>query len=206
MNAVCSHLDTSKWCGFLSGKAWQILKLVMESESSKVQSIMLVNTSGQWAIHCNQEILLNLNPLLRSLQIWIYDNLRNVSEPCLTKVNIIWMCLDACKLHSSTKWPIKPMSLNIHHFCNFLSITNLAWFSWVFLSRFHVNRCRTHWDIGNSSKTSQNKCFSICALGTANCCKKNTFDYPGRAEGILLSSIWPNLCRLKCGYTVCGFY
>jgi hypothetical protein len=132
---------------------------------------MLVNSSGQWAIHCNQEILWNLNPLLRSLQIWIYYNLRNVSEPYLTKVDIIWMCLDACKLHSSTKWPIKPMLLNIHHFCKFLSITNLAWIIWVSLSRFHVNWCRTCWDIGNSSKTSQNRTFSIHALGTANCCK-----------------------------------
>ena len=133
---------------------------------------MLVNTSGQWAIHCNQGILSDLNPLLMSLQIWLYENLQNVSDLYLTKVDIIWMCLDACKLHSSTKWPIKPMSLKIYHFYNFLSITNSAWISWVFLSRFHVNRCRTRWDIGNSSKTSQNRKFSICAFGTANCCNQ----------------------------------
>ena len=132
---------------------------------------MLLNTSGYWAIYCNQEILWNLNPLLSSSQIWIYDNLQNVSKPYLTQVDIIWMCLDACKLHSSTKWPINPMSLDIHHFYNFRSITNSAWISWVFPSRFHVNRCRTRWDIGNSSKTSQNRTFSIRAFGTANCCK-----------------------------------
>jgi hypothetical protein len=106
MNAVYKHLDTSKWCGFLSGKALihpETCNRVVILKSSIYQ---LVNTPGQWAIHCNQEILWNLNPLLRSLQIWIHDNLQNVSEPYLTKVDIIWMCLDACKLHSSTKWPI----------------------------------------------------------------------------------------------------
>ena len=131
---------------------------------------MLVNTSGQWAIHCNKGILSNLNPPLTSLQIWLYDNLQNVSDLYLTKVDIIWMCLDACKRHSSTKWPIKPVSLNIHHFYNFLSITNSAWISWVFLSSLHVNRCRTHWDIGNSLQTSQNRKSLIRAFGTANCC------------------------------------
>ena len=131
---------------------------------------MLVNTSGQWAIHCNQGILSNLNPLLTSLQIWLYDNLQNVSDLYLTKVDIIWMCLDACKLHSSTEWPIKPMSL-IYHFDNFLSITNSAWISWVFLSRFHVNQCRTHWDMGQLVTGIRNCPKQIRAFGTAICCK-----------------------------------
>jgi hypothetical protein len=47
---------------------------------------------------------------------------------------------------------------------NFLSITNCTRISWVFLSRFQVNRCRIHSDTGNSLKTSQNSRFLIRAV------------------------------------------
>jgi hypothetical protein len=121
------------------------------------------------AVYCSLSWCVYKHDRLNFWGLRLYYKFQDVSKLYLTKIYIIWRCLDASKLHSSTKWPIKPMSVDIHHFFTFISITNSTWISWVFLSRFHVNRCRTRWDIENSFKTSQNMTFSIRALGTVNC-------------------------------------
>ena len=124
VNLVYWHLGMFKWPRSLWGKN------SMHSESCDRVAIFNIlvycacNDIKTMVIHCNQEILWYLNPLLNSLQIRLYHIFKNVSKPYLTKIHIIWMCLDAWKLHSSTKWPSKPMSLNIQYFYKFLYITN----------------------------------------------------------------------------------
>jgi hypothetical protein len=72
------------------------------------------------AIHCNQQTVWYLDPLLKSLHIWLYHIFQNVLEPFLTKIYIILICLDACKLYSSTKWPLKQCHWIYNTFASFV--------------------------------------------------------------------------------------
>jgi hypothetical protein len=115
INSVYQHLGIFKWPRFLWGKNF------MHSESCDRVAIFNIlvyracNDIRTMAIHGNQKILQYLNLLLNSLQIWLYHIFQNVSNSYLTKIHIIWMCLEAYKLQSSTKWLFKPMSLNIQY-------------------------------------------------------------------------------------------
>jgi hypothetical protein len=66
-----------------------------------------------------------------------------------------------CSRHAKTvfgvKTPRKHKLPNTWYFQKSLSVTNCVWISWVNLSSFYVNRCKTDRDIYNSLKTFQNR-------------------------------------------------
>jgi hypothetical protein len=106
------------------------------------------------------------------------------------------MCLDAGKLYLSTKRSLQAMSPNIWYLWKFLSITNCARISWVFLSRFQGNRWRTHRDTGNSLKTAQNSRFLIRAFGTAISCNKSAPHCSGQMRRYMSNNWCLHMCDL----------
>jgi hypothetical protein len=120
------------------------------------------------AIHCNQQTVWYLDPLLNSLHIWLYHIFQNVLDPFLTKIYIIWICLDACKLYSSTKWPLKQCHWIYNIFASFLLSLIPHGLGEYFYPGFM-------WiGTGNSLKMSQNRIFLIRTFGTDNGCKLRT--------------------------------
>jgi hypothetical protein len=88
--------------------------------------------------------------------------------------------------------PPKPSSPSMKYFWNFFSITNCARIIPNYLARFHLNLCRTQWDMGESVAGIKNCPKQIRAFGTAISCNKYYSVNP-----------WLKFCQSMAGLKCC---